>query len=146
VSKPNPEFYSSPLSRWCADELPGDFHYLDGDEVLLRHSALPLVYARETGTLRVLESKHPGEELTRAQRETFPLLATALDLLVRDEYVADASGLFVVEGRPPFDDGATIRRVLPIRSRTGWRVIGVQFADARTVKRSTLELFVRCRR
>lgn len=142
--KPAPDRYSSPLSEFCAEELPGDFHYLDGDEVLFRHSALPIVYARETGILRILESKFPGEDLRRSQRETFPLLAAAIEKAVEASLLSDGSGVFVVEGTPPFGDGALVRKVHPAEKSAD--NLGIRFAGKHNLAPAQFHLFMRCRR
>lgn len=143
--KPAREYYTSPISEFCAEQLPGDFHFLDGDEVLFRHSAQPILFARENGTLRLLESKLPGEEIRRSQRETLPLLAGALAMAARAELVAPTSGVYVVEGRPPWSDGALVSRVRPARSPIDWQAIGIQFDLARRLTFAQLCAFVRCR-
>jgi hypothetical protein len=143
--KPAPCFYSSPLSRFCAENLPGDFHYLDGDEVLFRHSAQPVVYARETGTLRVLESKLPGETIRRSQREVLPFLAAAIQLAVKAGLLSIRSGVFVIEGRPPYEDGALVSRVRPAQHLIDWQSIGVQLERSVQMTSPQFELFMRCR-
>jgi hypothetical protein len=140
--KPAPQFYTSHLSRFCADELPGDFHYLDGDEVLLRYSSQPLTYARASNTLRICESKRLGEELRRSQREVLPLLAEAIALSVNAKLLNQGSGVFIIEGEPPYSDGAAVSQVLaPSTSRAvGLRTLGPQ-----QLTRDEIEGFIRCR-
>ena len=144
--KPRAQYYTSPLSEFCAEKLNGDFHYLDGDEVMFRHSAQPMTYARETGTLLVLESKFPGEEIRRSQRETFPLLAAALSRAADANLIARASGVYVIEGEPPFIDGATVLRVRGAKQPgVDWQSIGVQFDWRHRFNNRDLCNFIRCR-
>jgi hypothetical protein len=143
--KPRSDYYSSPLSAYCADVIEEvDFHYLDGDEVMFRHSALPMIYARETGILRILESKHPGEEIRRSQRETFPLLAAALQLATDAGVVRDGSGVFIVEGEYPFSDGALVRQVRPASARPN--LVGLQFKLEHDLTALQFKTFMRCRK
>lgn len=136
------DYYTSPLSKFCHEQLPGDFHYLDGDEILLRYSAQPVAYARETRVLRIFESKAPGEELRRSQREVFPILADAIKLAVDRGALGKGSGVFLIEGAEPYDHGALLSQVLPgIESRAA----GIQFLGPREVSRPELETFIRCR-
>lgn len=138
--KPHARFYSSPLSEFCAEELPGDFHYLDGDEILLRHSAMAICYARSTTTLRIIESKHPGEELRRSQRETFPLLAEAI---ARSELLSRESGVFVLEGDPPYNGGRIpVAKVRPAHRN---RVNGFRFEWIRAGDATSINALIRCR-
>jgi hypothetical protein len=137
--KPRPEFYSSPLSRFCAEQLPSDFHYLDGDEVLFRRSALPIIYARETGVLRFVESKNPGEDFTRAQTELFPVLADLIETGVKAGKLSIGSGMFVIRGdlhAPPVEIGQV---------RPGPRTVGIQYAASWSVGGEALARFLRCR-
>lgn len=143
--KPAPQFYTSPLSRFCAEELPGDFHFLDGDQVLFCHHSQPIVFARESGVLRVVESKLPGEEIRRSQRETLPMLAGALELGVESGLLATTSGVYVMEGEPPFAEGATVGLVRAAKSPGDWSSVGVQYAARRRLSSEQLRLFLRCR-
>lgn len=143
--KPKPEFYSSHLSRFCAEQLPGDFHFMDLDEVLFRHSSLPVVYARESGVLRAIESKLPGEQIRRSQRETLPLVAAGVGLLVKSGLLAQGSGAFVVEGEPPWNDGAIVHTVRAAASPRDWSATGVRYAKSSTLTFSELCTFIRCR-
>lgn len=109
--KPAAQYYTSDLSKFCAEHLPGDFHFLDGDEVMFKHSAQPIVYARETGILRILESKRPNEEIRRSQREVLPILARVLADAVEKGLLKDGSGVFIVTGEYPYVAGASVSRV-----------------------------------
>ena len=140
--KPAPQFYTSHLSRFCADELPGDFHYLDGDEVLLRYSSQPITYARATNTLRICESKRLGEELRRSQREVLPLLAEAIALSVSAGLLNHGSGVFIIEGEAPYTDGASVSQVL---SPSTSRAVGLQTFGPQRLTRDEIEQFIRCR-
>lgn len=111
--KPRPEYYTSPLSEFCAEHLPGDFHYLDGDEILLRYPSQPIQFARSTRTLRICEAKRPGEQLRRSQREVLPLLAEAVRALSSQDGLSDESGVFIIEGDSPYELGASVYQVLP---------------------------------
>lgn len=137
----SPYFYTSPLSRFCHEQLPGDFHYLDGDEIILRYSAQPITYARETRVLRIFESKTPGEEIRRSQRDVLPLLSEALQLAIGVGALARGSGVFVIEGDEPYDDGASVRQVLAPQTRN----VGIRYLGPRQLSREELELFIRCR-
>lgn len=146
MGKPAPEFYSSQLSRFCAEELEGDFHFLDGDEVIYRHSALPIVYARETGILRVIECKRPGEDVRRSQRETLPLLAAGIESLIENSLLDSRSGVFILEGEYPWADGAQVSRIMP-HSKPGvdWSSVGASVTSTYTLSNAQLRLFIRCR-
>lgn len=144
--KPQREYYTSPLSAFCAEMLPEDFNFVDGDEVVFHHSAQPTTYARETGRLLILESKHPGEELTRSQRETYPLLAAAVSLAAAANLVRRDSGVYVIEGEPPFADGAAVMRIrAATRPGIDWTAIGAQIEARRKLSHAALCRFIRCR-
>lgn len=144
MSKPASPYYSSDLSRFCAEELGRpEFNFLDGDEVLLRYPSLPIHYARSTKILRIIESKKPGEDLRRSQREVLPLLASALFLGVQGGIFAEGSGVFIIEGRYPFTDGALVSQVLPASEA---RAAGVQYLGPERLTRSDVETLVSCRR
>jgi len=140
--KPAPEFYTSPLSRFCADELPGDFHFLDGDEVLLRYSSQPISYARSTGILRICESKRLGENIRRSQREVLPILAAAIQLAIEAKLLTVGSGVFLIEGEPPYESGASVTQVLGASTS---RAVGLQELGPRVMSRSEIDSFIRCR-
>lgn len=133
---------TSDLSAFC-DSFYGDhhdFHFVDGDEVILRYSAQPIVYARESGILRVVESKAPGEEIRRSQRDTLPLVAGCIQKGIEEGIVADRSGVFIVTGQFPYDTGAKIARLRPSP-----RTAGLQYDAAVDVSREQLVKFMRCR-
>lgn len=117
------KYHTSDLSRYCDENLGSYFNYLDGDEVLLRYSAQGMTHARSTCVLRIIESKHPGEEVRRSQREVLPLLARAIELAVKDGILAAGSGVFILEGTPPYENGATVSRVNYSASRAAGLVI-----------------------
>lgn len=143
--KPAPEYYSSPLSQYCAEHLPGDFHFLDGDEVLFSHHSQPIVYARESGVLRIIESKAPGEDIRRSQRETLPMLAGALDLAVESGLLATTSGVYVLEGEPPYSSGATVSKVRGATAPGDWSAVGIRYVVQRPLDESQVQMFLRCR-
>jgi len=136
------EFYTSPLSRFCHEQLPGDFHFLDGDEIILRYSAQPVTYSRETRVLRLFESKSLGEEIRRSQRDVLPILAEAIKLAVESGVLAKGSGVFIIEGEEPYERGADLSQVLPDGKS---RAVGLQTIGPRRLNRDELETFVRCR-
>ena len=134
---------TSDLSAFC-DSFYGehsDFHFLDGDEIILRYSAQPVVYARESGVLRVVESKRPGEEIRRSQREALPLLAGCIALGIESGIVADGSGVFIVTGEPPYTAGAKVAKL-----RQSGRTAGLQYEIETHLSRERLIRFMRCRR
>lgn len=136
------DYYTSPLSRFCHEQLPQDFHYLDGDEVLLRYSAQPVTYARETRVLRVIESKRPGESIRRSQREVLPIIATAIRFAVNQGRLGPGSGVFLIEGDEPYDEGALLYQILPEGDA---RAAGMGMLGPRRISRSEVAIFVRCR-
>ncbi len=138
--KPATEFYTSYLSRYCAEYLPGDFHYLDGDEVLLRYSAQPIVYARETRILRFLESKFPGEEVRRSQRDLLPIFAEVITQSVSTKLLAERSGVFVIEAQWPDPETFEVSKVVPSS-----RGVGLSFERHKQYDRDAFALFLRCR-
>lgn len=138
----SPKFHTSALSKYCDEQLPGDFHFLDGDEVVLRYPSQPIVYARETRTLRILESKACGEEIRRSQREALPLLAAAIRLAVQHNILAEGSGVFIVEGSMPYEEGASVSQVLPPSAS---RAVGLQVLGPVVLAKPDVDAFIRCR-
>lgn len=147
--KPAAKYYTSDLSRFCAEELGPEFNFLDGDEVLLRYSAQPVTHARSTRILRVVESKNPGEEIRRSQRETFPILASALEFCVEAGILRKTSGVYIVEGLYPYSDGADVAQILPASQNraVGMQMVGPmsQVAGAERFSRQQLDLLASCR-
>lgn len=139
----SPTYHTSALSKFCDEQLPGDFHLLDGDEVLLRYSSQSISYAKATAILRVIESKAPGEELRRSQRDVFPLLASAIRFAVEHGILADGSGVFILEGEPPYSDGALVSQVLPASKS---RAVGIDFLGPKRLSEYQVHRFIRCRK
>lgn len=139
---PDRAYYTSPLSEFCAEHLPGDFHYLDGDEVLLRYSSQPIQFARASRNLRICEAKRKGEQIRRSQREVLPLLAEGIAALISKGDLASGSGVFLIEGEMPYEDGASIYQVLPTSNS---RAVGLQLLGPREMDKAQLHLFMRCR-
>lgn len=137
MSRPAPRFYTSPLSQFCAEFLPGDFHFLDLDEVLLRYSSQGITFCRETMILRAIECKNPGEEIRRSQRDVLPEFAAMFHDRVKSGQLAQGTGVFIVEGRYPYHDGALVGQVLPrseskavgLQQLGPWRFTGQQIYD-----------------
>jgi hypothetical protein len=140
--KPAADFYTSYLSRYCAEHLPGDFHFLDGDEVLLRYSAQPIVYARATRILRLLESKFPGEEVRRSQRDLLPIFAEVIRVGVESEVLHERSGVFVIEADWKDEDPESfeVNKVIP-----AVRIAGLTFEKTITFQKDNFARFLRCR-
>lgn len=139
---------SSDLSAFCNSfyQAHPDFHYLDGDFVLFAHAALPMVYARATRILRLVESKRPGEDLTRSQREVLPILSALVEQGVREGTIAKRSGVFIVTGDgPAYPEGATVAKVRPDAPGAEWSSAGVQAETEKVLNREQLVTFMRCR-
>lgn len=135
-------YQTSDLSRYCDERLPGDFNYLDGDVVILRYPAQPIAYARETRILRILESKRPGEQIRRSQVDVFPILAASIHQSVAQGQLANGSGVFIIEGTYPYEDGADVRQVLPHETS---RTVGLQYLGPKRITNEELNAFLRCR-
>lgn len=135
------KYYTSDLSRYCDEHLGFDFNFLDGDEVLLRYSAQGMTHARSTGVLRIIESKRPGEQVRRSQIDVLPLLARAIDLAVQDGVLAEGSGVFVLEGEPPYENGAIVHRV----NYSTNRAAGLATKGPYNFTRAQVDRFVSCR-
>jgi len=138
----SPAYHTSDLSQFCDEHLGPHFNFLDGDEVLLRYSSQGMTHARSSGVLRIIESKRTGEEVRRSQREVLPLLARAIELAVQDGTLAAGSGVFILEGESPYDEGAKISRVKYSTSRAA----GLILDGPHNYTRAQVDRFVSCGR
>jgi len=91
---------SSAYGQHIHDDYPQDFYWADIDGV---------IFKVDTGVLRIIEHKPAGVGLRQSQRTILPMLAAAVEFLVRDEGLHSDSGVFVVNSDHPFDTAAVRR-------------------------------------
>jgi hypothetical protein len=78
---------ASRTGQFCHDVLPRTFDCVDIDCV---------IYKRSSGLMRVIEEKLPGEQLSPAQVNILPKLATLVRLGIVNKTLHEDSGVFVV--------------------------------------------------
>ena len=94
---------SSAFGQHLHDDCPATFDVGDLDAI---------IYKRRDRLLRIVERKKLGQGLSLSQQHIFPLLALAVDWLVRQKYLHPESGVFKVESVSPFNTGI-VHRILP---------------------------------
>ena len=104
---------SSAFGQFIHDEVTqrtsivdADIQLIDGHPVEMLESQvhqLHFIYG-DIQRFRVIEHKPFGGGLSRAQKWVLPVWRKLIDLGIKDRHISTGSGLYVVEGDPPFDE------------------------------------------
>lgn len=109
-SSKNPHESSSALGQHVHDAYAKTFFFADIDGA---------IYKRSTGILRIVEHKHPGQEIRPSQKTLLPLLSVAVQGLVDAQLVHPESGVFAMWASEPFESAA-VTRVRPGAPVSTW--------------------------
>lgn len=83
---------ASRTGQYCHDGLPRTFDCVDIDAVIFKRSGR---------SVRILEEKLPGEEISTAQQNVLPVLANLIELAINANQIRDDSGVYVIWHRNP---------------------------------------------
>jgi hypothetical protein len=103
---------TSAFGQFCHDAVTGrtsfsdvDLQMISGDPAEMLESQIQQLHFTfgDIQRLRVFEHKWPGGALSTAQRWILPIWRRLIYLGIQDRHVSTASGVYVVEGEPPWD-------------------------------------------
>jgi hypothetical protein len=100
-----PNEASSGFTQFIHDEVAFEMWLADIDAMF---------YANRNHLCRIIEHKHPGDQLKPSQSKMLPLLAIGLELLKQPGLVHPASAVYMLESDAPYRS-ALIRQILPQR-------------------------------
>jgi len=87
------------FNLWVHDFCSHEMDFIDLDGVMFKKSRK---------LLRLFEAKHLGEPLKSSQTRIFPILSGMLSYASGIGLLDADSGLFVIRGNPPYDEGAEV--------------------------------------
>jgi len=75
-----------------------------------------IAYKRATKVFRIFEWKHLGEKLSGGQKFVYPIIGLLIDFGIKSKMINKESGIFIIQGNVPFNNGALVRRF----NKTEW--------------------------